>query len=141
MKKRSVLFVVWVLSALVGFDVGGGRVLAQSQSEPEVALSPSQGEHAPAEKTEAISLLKTEKDQVNYAIGVAIIGNFKKQGMDIDLPLVMKGMQDASSGEKLLLTNAELSRAVKLYYIEMRQRGAKIRATKAKDNNQKNAAP
>lgn len=47
---------------------------------------------------EETTVLKTQQDKVNYAIGVNMIGNFKQQGIDIDLDLVTKGMKDALSG-------------------------------------------
>jgi hypothetical protein len=74
------------------------------------------------------SALKTQKDQVNYAIGVNLIGNFKQQGIDIDLNLVIKGMQDALSGKKLLLGDAELRKATMVYQSEVRRKQAEARA-------------
>ena len=67
------------------------------------------------------SSLVTQKDKVNYAIGVNLIGNFKHQGIDIDLDLVIKGMKDASSGGKLLLSDEELRKAINMYQTEVRK--------------------
>ncbi len=66
----------------------------------------SSGLVAPAYCDEAA--LKTDKDRMNYSIGVDVIKNYKKQGIDVDLDLVIKGMKDALSGGKLLLTDAEM---------------------------------
>jgi FKBP-type peptidyl-prolyl cis-trans isomerase FklB len=52
--------------------------------------------------------LKTARDQESYAIGVETGRSFKRQGMDVDLDLVTRGMNDAMRGDKLLLTDDEL---------------------------------
>ena len=59
--------------------------------------------------------LKTERYKVNYAIGVNIVGNIKQQGIDIDLDLVTKGMKDAYSGGKLLLSDEEVRIGIDKY--------------------------
>lgn len=52
--------------------------------------------------------LKTPKDKSSYAIGLNIGKNFKAQGLDIDLKFFLKGIEDGVSGQKGLLTNAEI---------------------------------
>lgn len=53
-------------------------------------------------------MLSTPDDKIQYAIGVEIARNFKSQGMELDLDLVMKGMHDALSGGGLLVSEKEL---------------------------------
>jgi len=76
---------------------------------------------AQAGAAEETPLLKTQKDKVNYGIGVSVLRNFKQQGIEPDLELVMKGMRDAQSG-KLLMTEEELSKTLDAYQAELRQR-------------------
>ena len=80
--------------------------------------------------------LKTPKDRINYAIGVNLIENIKKQGVDIDLNLVIKGMQDAFLGQKLLMTDEELRTCISLYQTDVRQKQSKAMAM-ATENNKK----
>ncbi|WP_191965601.1 FKBP-type peptidyl-prolyl cis-trans isomerase N-terminal domain-containing protein [Oryzomonas sagensis] len=47
-------------------------------------------------------------DKIQYAIGVEVARNFKNQGLELNLDLVTKGMRDALSGEKLLVSEKEL---------------------------------
>jgi len=54
------------------------------------------------------TVLKSEKDRVNYSIGVNVINNFKQQDIGLDLNMVIKGMSDALAGDKLLLSDDEL---------------------------------
>ena len=49
-------------------------------------------------------ILKTQKDKQSYATGVELFRNFKNQGADLDLDLVMKGLKDAQAGDKLKKT-------------------------------------
>ena len=79
-------------------------------------------------------LLKTDKDKVNYAIGVNIINSIKQQGVEIDLDLVLQGMKDASSGGKLLLDDEELRKAIEQYQVAVRQKRAQMTAKAAEEN-------
>lgn len=85
-------------------------------------------------------VLKTERERVNYAIGVNMIGNFKQQGIDIDLEMVMQGMKDALSGGKLLLTDEELRKSIMVYQAEMRLKQAKIRIATSETNRKEGEA-
>jgi FKBP-type peptidyl-prolyl cis-trans isomerase FklB len=78
--------------------------------------------------------LKTEKDRVNYSIGVNFIGNIKHQGVEIDLDLVMKGMQDAYSGEKLLLSDEDIRIGIDTYQRAVKQKHAQMTAKTAEEN-------
>jgi FKBP-type peptidyl-prolyl cis-trans isomerase FklB len=78
--------------------------------------------------------LKTEKDRVNYSIGVNFIGNIKHQGVEIDLDLVMKGMQDAYSGEKLLLSDEDIRIGIDTYQRAVKQKHAQMAAKTAEEN-------
>lgn len=118
-----VIFLVW------GMDQG-----AQAQSQPDITPQSEQGGQTIPDKPDEASLLKTQKDQVNYAIGVNLIGNFKRQGVDIDLNLVIKGMQDAFSGGKLLMPDAKLRKAFRIYQAEVRRMQTKIRTLTAEEN-------
>jgi FKBP-type peptidyl-prolyl cis-trans isomerase FklB len=84
--------------------------------------------------------LKTDKDKVNYAIGVNIIGNLKLQGVEIDLDLVMKGMKDANSGGKLLLSDEEIRNGIDKYQTAVRQKRTQITAKAAEDNKKEGTA-
>ena len=56
------------------------------------------------------AVLKTDKDKINYAIGVSMINTVKQQGGEVNLDLVIKGMMDGLTGENLLMTEDELRR-------------------------------
>ena len=95
LKKQRLLFLIGLITVAM-FPVCGLDGGAYGQSQSDVKPQSEKGGQATPDET---PVLKTQKDQVNYAIGVHLIGNFKRQGVDIDLDLVIKGMRDAYSGK------------------------------------------
>jgi FKBP-type peptidyl-prolyl cis-trans isomerase FklB len=51
--------------------------------------------------------LKDEKAKINYSVGYQIGGDFKRQGVEINPEMLVKGIQDALSGGKGLMTPQE----------------------------------
>ena len=78
--------------------------------------------------------LTTQKDKVSYGIGVQVAASLKGQGIDIDPNLLVKGLRDALSGQKLLMSNEELSATMAAFQQEMVQKQAQARAQAAEDN-------
>jgi len=77
--------------------------------------------------------LKTEQDKVNYGIGVSVARNFKQQGMEVDINLVVKGMKDELTGKKLLLSDDELRKTMTAYQQEIRRKQIQERKVAALD--------
>ena len=78
--------------------------------------------------------LKTEKDKVNYGIGVSIGKSFKQQGMEVNVDLMVKGLKDELAGKKLLVSDDELRKSMTAYQHELRQKQMQARQTAATDN-------
>jgi FKBP-type peptidyl-prolyl cis-trans isomerase len=85
-------------------------------------------------------VLKTPMDKVNYAIGVDIGKNFRNQGNDINLDLVVQGLKDGLSGAKLLIPEKELRAIIISFQNELRQKQAVARRVAVMDNQQKGTA-
>ncbi len=68
--------------------------------------------------------LKTKKERESYAIGVEVTRNFKRQGFDLDLDTVIRGMKDAQPGNKVLLTDAEIMDTLNVFGSEVRRKKA-----------------
>jgi FKBP-type peptidyl-prolyl cis-trans isomerase FklB len=77
--------------------------------------------------------LKTEKDKVSYSFGVDVVRNLKRQRIEVDSDLFIKGIRDALSGGNLLMTDDEIRKIIAAYQAEMKQKRTKARATVAKD--------
>jgi len=116
----AVIFVAWGTNPPFCTETQTDAV-AQSEKEAESI-------------SEDTSILKTQKDQVNYAVGVNLIGNFKRQGVDIDLDMVIRGMRDATSGGKLLMSDEALRKSFMVYQGEVRRMQMRTRAMTAEEN-------
>ncbi len=57
-------------------------------------------------------VLKTQQDKVSYMIGFQTGQNLKKQGIEVDLKLLKRGLIDGLSGDKPLLSDAELKEVI-----------------------------
>lgn len=88
---------------------------------------------APA-RSEEPAALKTQKDKVNYGIGLNVIGNLKAEGIDIDLDMVMRGMKDGLAGGKTLLSDDELVKTMTQLQSEIRLRRAQAMKPLAEQN-------
>jgi FKBP-type peptidyl-prolyl cis-trans isomerase len=63
--------------------------------------------------------LTTQKQKASYSIGIDIGDSFKKQEMDLDAAALAKGIQDALSGSKRLMTEKETGECLALFRQEM----------------------
>ncbi len=48
---------------------------------------------------------KTDKDKVSYSIGFGMGSNLKNQGVDVDADKLAKGIKDALSGAKPMMSD------------------------------------
>jgi FKBP-type peptidyl-prolyl cis-trans isomerase len=102
-----------------------------------VLLTAQAGVMAGAEEA---PMLKTEKDKVNYGIGVSMGRNLKRQGIEVDVDLVVKGMKDELSGGKLLMSQEELQKTMREFQTELMQKQVKAKKTAAQDNKKEGDA-
>jgi UDP-GlcNAc:undecaprenyl-phosphate/decaprenyl-phosphate GlcNAc-1-phosphate transferase len=137
-RRRRYLLMSLVLVVVVVSSGFGQGVHAQSQKAMKAKAK--QSDQAAPKKAEEPVVLKTQKDAVNYAIGVNMIANLKAQGIEIDLDLVIKGMRDAFSGGKLLMTDEDLRKNISLYQTKVRQNWAKARPMAAEANKKEGEA-
>jgi FKBP-type peptidyl-prolyl cis-trans isomerase FklB len=84
--------------------------------------------------------LKTRKDRISYVIGVDQVRNFKRQGIDADLELVIRGMRDAAAGGKLLIGETEGQKLLADYGSELKARQARLKSELAEKNKTEGAA-
>jgi UDP-GlcNAc:undecaprenyl-phosphate/decaprenyl-phosphate GlcNAc-1-phosphate transferase len=78
--------------------------------------------------------LKTEKDKVSYGIGVSVGRNFRQQGVEADVNLVVKGLKDELTGKKVLLSEDELRKTMANYQQDLRQKQMEDRKVAALEN-------
>lgn len=85
-------------------------------------------------------VLNTRMDKVNYGIGVEMARSFKQQGIDINPDLLIKGLKDGLSGEKLLISEKDLKSTMIGFQNELMRKQAVINKFKAQENKKKGDA-
>ena len=63
--------------------------------------------------------LKSTRDKASYSFGMMIGTNLKRQGVDVDIDLLVQGLKEASAGGKLQLTEQQAGEAIQAFEKEM----------------------
>ncbi len=84
--------------------------------------------------------LKTQKDKVSYIIGTNIGENFKKQGVDVDAELLLKGIKDGLGGKKYLLSDDEMKEVMTVFQKEMMAKQSEAFSKQAEANKKESDA-
>ena len=87
--------------------------------------------HAAAEEAATLS---TQKDKVSYGIGMSIGTNLKRDGIDVDPDLLLKGVKDTLSGGKTLMSEEEYRAAMTALQADLKNKQAEA-AKKIADKN------
>jgi FKBP-type peptidyl-prolyl cis-trans isomerase len=104
---------------------------ANSPSTPPAAAKPAttaKTAQTPAAKTGAAATtktpapltLKTQSQKASYAIGMNIGRNLKRDSVEVDPTVLVRGLKDALAGSKLLLTDEEAKAALTALQTEVR---------------------
>lgn len=64
-------------------------------------------------------VLKTDKDKISYILGINMGNHFKRDSIDVDTDMLMKGFKDALSGAKPMLTDEEMASAMTVFQQQM----------------------
>ena len=83
---------------------------------------------------EEAPVLKTQQDKVSYGIGVSMGKNLKRQGIEVNADLVVKGLKDELSGGKLLMSDEELRTTMVEFQKGLQEKRAKANTAAAEDN-------
>jgi FKBP-type peptidyl-prolyl cis-trans isomerase FklB len=80
---------------------------------------------------EDTSALKDENDRINYSVGYQIGGDFKRQEVELNPEILVRGIQDALAGTQSLMTEEEMRRTLvdlkkKIVAMEQKQRTARV---------------
>ena len=86
------------------------------------------------------TMLKNEKDKVSYSIGLNIGGNFKSQSVDINTDVLLKGIKDALSGSKPLMTEKEIQETMTVFQKEITAKQAERTKSLAETNKKEGEA-
>jgi FKBP-type peptidyl-prolyl cis-trans isomerase FkpA len=71
------------------------------------------------------TVLKTPKEKQSYGLGVDMGKNLKRQGSEMDLDVVLRGMKDVMNNDKLQMSDEELVSTMKNFAAERKARQQK----------------
>ena len=84
--------------------------------------------------------LKNDKDKLSYSVGVSIGKNFKLDGTEVNLDLMVKGFKAALAGDKTALTDREVQQIMGNYQMELRKNAIARSQIAIKENKKKGDA-
>lgn len=84
--------------------------------------------------------LKSEKDKLSYTFGANFGKGLKQQEIEINTEMFLKGMKDAVSGNKLLLTDEEMKDTMTAFQKEMAAKQAEKRKALGEKNRKEGEA-
>jgi FKBP-type peptidyl-prolyl cis-trans isomerase len=83
---------------------------------------------------EEIQALDSQTDKISYGMGVDMMRNFKRLGIQFNLETLIKGMKDELSKKKLLMSEQELRLIMNTHQSNLMQRQAEITRIAAEAN-------
>ncbi len=78
--------------------------------------------------------LKSKKERISYIIGMDIGNNFKKQSIEVEPDVLARGIKDALSGAKPLMSDAEIREIMTAFEKEVRAKQEEMRKTLGEKN-------
>jgi FKBP-type peptidyl-prolyl cis-trans isomerase FklB len=132
MKNITKIAVIFCIVAFLTIGSARAQQTAASSSKPTPAntqpasktgtTSPAKpGQAAPAKDADGFEL-KTDRDKASYAIGMNIGQNLRRQSEMIDAAIVERGMKDALTGGKTLLTEDEAKASLMALQTSLRKK-------------------
>ena len=80
--------------------------------------------------------IKDEKGKINYSIGYQIGGDFRRQGIDLEPDLIVKGIKDALAESKPLMTPQEMRKTL----VDLKKKIVADQRKQQEEQGQKNLA-
>jgi FKBP-type peptidyl-prolyl cis-trans isomerase len=112
--QKSLRITLILLIAAIALPNSVAQQAPPAKAQPATSPKSQQGtatKRAPAAKTQTALILKTQKEKASYAMGMNFGTGLRKQSVDIDPAILARGLRDAFSNGKTLLTEDE-ARAV-----------------------------
>ena len=127
--KKRMFVVVLILAGLIAMSVSDAKEATKETTTPP----PAAKKDVPRITVQKVDTLKTEMDKVSYAIGTQLGQNFKRQGVDIKIGPLLRGLRDAMDGKQLALNEEQIKQVMQDFSKQMmakRQEQQKLEAAK-----------
>jgi FKBP-type peptidyl-prolyl cis-trans isomerase len=126
--QKSIIKALTLIAA--GVLLFGNALAQQTPATPSKAVPTAKAPAAPAvkpsqastAKSPAVLTLKTPKDKTSYAIGLNIGNSMKRDSLDVDPNILLRGIKDAMAGSKPLLTDEEIKTVMTALQSDLRQK-------------------
>ena len=118
---------------IAGCAVALLQLAMASENKPATA-PPSQVNTAPPGPKPYKPVLKNEKEDMSYAIGMSIGRNLIRSPVAVDVDVLIQALKDAQAGRTLRLTDAQMQESNRAYQIEARTEMEEARVRVAERN-------
>lgn len=142
MQKLLTLFPPLAAGMLLLSHVSAQQTPTAQGSKPASTQSKTSGTKTTAKKpatsakTATAAPLRTDKDKSSYALGMSIGTGLHRQGVPVDPAIVARGLRDAMSGAKTLMTEDEMKSTLQQLRAEVNKEQA-AKAHAAGESNRK----
>jgi len=113
--KTRMFVIVLILGGLVAMSVSAAKETPNKTTVPP----PVKKDAVPKITVQKVDTLKTEMDKVSYAIGTQLGHKFKKQGVDIRIGPLLRGLRDAIEGKQLALNDEQIKQVMQNFSQQM----------------------
>jgi FKBP-type peptidyl-prolyl cis-trans isomerase FklB len=137
--QNSLRFTVILLAAA---SILPGSMAQQAPPPKAPAAAPPKSQQAAPKSPQAAAkakppfTLKTQKDKTSYAMGMNVGTGLRKQSIDIDPAILARGLRDAFSNGKTLLTEEEARAVLTQLQTDLRKKQQEV-AQQAGEANKK----
>src|SRR5258708_29237139 len=135
---------LWVALFTLVCVVPSGFAQQTAPAKPPVATPPKTQQGTPTKRAPAVRpaplVLKTPKDKNSYAMGMNFGTGLRKQSIDIDPAILARGLRDAFSNSKTLLTEEEARAVLTQLQSDMRKKQQDLAQVAGEANRKQGAA-
>ena len=122
-----------IMCALAAVVVSAALYAQTKTTQTAPAAQSKSSQTAPA----ASSPLKTEKDRLSYSIGMNLGAGLKEQGIDVNSDMLLRGIKDAISDGKPLMTDEEIRASLSTLKSQLQAKQAALQEKAASENKAK----
>ena len=112
----------WIGRLSLGIALLAVAIQMRAQNAPNAPSAPATPS-APNTQN-STDAFKTEKEKVSYAIGVQVAKGLRTDKVDVDLPTLIKGLQDALGSGSVLMNDQDINATLSAFQREMAQKQA-----------------
>ncbi|HEV2327226.1 MAG TPA: FKBP-type peptidyl-prolyl cis-trans isomerase [Verrucomicrobiae bacterium] len=132
MKKASLIFVGFASAALL--------TGCNNQQSPPASGATNSAAATTNAATTASGTLTTDKERESYAMGMYFGTGWKKNGVDVDLDTLMRGIKDAQSGGATLMTEDQMRSQLMALQRNVMANRQKVQSQEGQQNQQEGQA-